>query len=129
MVLCAIIVFCLDCSQVYLSLFHGKDSFGDNYETKMTGKDFHLAFGPLGQLEGEMMNIVIDNWKSDPLRNHVFVSGRRVLLPSYFLTVMIYDKLVFFLLYTLCGLKVRLIMHMFLTGLCFFRSIALKWTA
>ena len=94
----------------------------------MTGKDFHLAFGPLGQLEGEMMNIVIDNWKSDPLRNHVFVSGRRVLLPSYFLTVMIMINLCFFF-FILCVVKFLLIMHMFLTGLCFFRSIALKWTA
>ena len=109
----------LSCSQVYLSLYHGKDSFGDNYETKLTGKEFHVAFGPLGQLEGEMMDIIIDNWKSDPMRNHVFASSQRVLLPSYFLMVMIMTNLCFSLIYMLCGEKSFLIMHMFLIGLCF----------
>lgn len=78
---------------------HGKDSFGDDYETELTGKDFLEAFGAGGQLEGEMMNFLIHQWKADPIRNHVFASGTRVLLPAYFLTVMIMRTCVFSSIY------------------------------
>jgi hypothetical protein len=61
----------------------------------MTGNDLFLAFGPFGQLEGEMMNFIINQWKADPARNHVFSSGSRVILPSYFLTVIITITCVF----------------------------------
>jgi hypothetical protein len=41
-------IFPLSCRHVFLRLFHGKDSFGDDYETELNGKDLFLAFGPLG---------------------------------------------------------------------------------
>jgi hypothetical protein len=92
----------LSCGHVFLRLFLGKDSFGDDYETELNGKDLFLAFGPLGQLEGEMMNFIINQWKADPARNHVFSSGSRVILPSYFLTVIITITCVFFSFFLFC---------------------------
>ena len=52
-----------------------------------TGADLARNFEDYGQLEGEVMEFIVSSIKSDPTCNHVFASGKRVLLSSYFLTV------------------------------------------
>ena len=63
------------------------DSWGDSIETQFTGNDLAKAFDEFGELEGEMMDVIISAWKADPLRNHVFASGKHVLLTPNFLAV------------------------------------------
>ena len=47
------------------------DSWGDSIETQFTGNELAKAFDEFGELEGEMMDVIISTWKADPLRNHV----------------------------------------------------------
>ena len=77
----------LYCRTHFCQFFHYVDSFGDSIETQFNGKDLVKAFDEFGELEGEMMDVIISAWKADPLRNHVFASGSRVLFGTNFLTV------------------------------------------
>ena len=70
------------------------DSWGDSIETQFTGNELAKAFDEFGELEGEMMDVIISAWKADPLRNHVFASGQRVLLSPNFLSVRKVDFLI-----------------------------------
>lgn len=77
----------LYCSAYFCRFFHYVDTFGDSVETQFHGKELAKAFDEFGELEGEMMDLIISAWKADPLMNHVFASGSRVLLSPNFLTV------------------------------------------
>ena len=63
------------------------DSWGDSIETQFNGNELAKAFDEFGELEGEMMDVIISSWKAGPLRNHVFASGQHVLLSPNFLQV------------------------------------------
>jgi hypothetical protein len=62
--------------------------------SELSGKDLSSAFDDLGEFEGEMMDFVVSQWKSDPTVNHVFASESHVLLSPYFLTVMTHKLII-----------------------------------
>jgi hypothetical protein len=70
--------------------------------SELSGKDLSSAFDDLGEFEGEMMDFVISQWKSDPTVNHVFASGSRVLLSPYFLTVTTHKLVILSVLLNYC---------------------------
>ena len=59
----------------------------DDIVTNLTGKRIWEVFAPGQMMEGDVMDILIDDWKQDPKRNADFASGKRVLLSPYFITV------------------------------------------
>ena len=72
---------------MFAKFVHSDDGKGNQIATTFTGADLARNFEDYGQLEGEVMEFIVSSIKSDPTSNHVFASGKRVLLSSYFATV------------------------------------------
>jgi hypothetical protein len=70
--------------------------------SELSGKFLPSTFDDLGEFEGEMMDFVISQWKSDPTLNHVFASESRVLLSPYFLMVTTHKLIILSVLLTSC---------------------------
>lgn len=75
------------CRTEFAKFVHVDDGKGFELATTFTGADIVRNFEDYGQLEGEMMEFIVSSIKSDPTSNHVFASGKRVLLSSYFAAV------------------------------------------
>ena len=56
-------------------------------DTEITGKELARVFDEFGQIDGELMEIIIRNWKIDNTYSHMFDSRTRVLLSPYFIMV------------------------------------------
>ena len=65
-------------------------------ETTFTCGELASMFDEFGQIEGELMGIVMRHWKIDPSYNHVYGSADRVLLSPHFVTVSEYLRHVIF---------------------------------
>ena len=63
------------------------DDTHKDIDTQITGKELATVFDEFGQIEGELMEIIIRNWKIDNTYIHMFDSCTRLLLRPYFIMV------------------------------------------
>ena len=62
---------------VFCHFIHGTYEDGSVVDTTFTGDDLFKAFHEFGELEGDLMDFVIRQWKVDDVYNHMFGSTTR----------------------------------------------------
>ena len=63
------------------------DDTEESIDTEITGENLASVFDEFGQIEGELMEIIMRNWKFDNTYSHMFDSCTRIILSPYFITV------------------------------------------
>jgi hypothetical protein len=76
------LLFCVCCRTTFSLIPQPDDSV-----TSFTGNRVWEVFAPGQLMEGDVMDLLIDDWKKDPERNVYLTSGDRILLSPYFIMV------------------------------------------